>query len=298
MSAPSNRARRVKTRHSTQSVIVGIARGFVIAMTIIVSAGPILYAFLISVRPLSEVANAPLDLLPKWHDLQFGTYRKALTSEDAGGFGLARFMKNSLVLASLTTLVTIAASALGAYAVVRLRFRGRGIVNGFFLAIYVFPGIVLAVPLFVVFSQIGLVGSLSGLVIIYMAQTVPVAVYMLRNYVRTVPQSIEEAAMIDGCGRFGVIRRVVLPIAMPGIAATALYVFMIAWNEFLFALLFLAPDREKWTVSLGLRQLDDIGVPVTVLMAGSIVITLPVIALFIAAQKLIVSGLTAGAEKA
>jgi multiple sugar transport system permease protein len=297
VSTSTLRARRGKPPLSPQTVVLGLARRLVIAMTVIVSAGPVLYALFISVRPLSEVAKAPLNVLPNLHDLRLDTYHRALVSEDAGGFGLARFMKNSLVLASLTTIVTIAASALGAYAVVRLRFHGRGLVNGFFLAIYVFPGIVLAVPLFVVFSQIGLAGSISGLVIIYMAQTVPVAVYMLRNYVQTVPQSIEEAAMIDGCGRLGVIRRVVLPIAMPGIAATGLYVFMIAWNEFLFALLFLAPDRAKWTVSLGLRQLDDIGVSVTVLMAGSIVITLPVIALFVAAQKLIVSGLTAGAEK-
>lgn len=103
--------------------------------------------------------------------------------------------------------------------------------------------------------------------------------------------------MIDGCNRFQVITRIVLPIAIPGIAATALYVFMIAWNEYLFALLFLVRDRQRWTAALGIAQFSDFNIPIPVLMAGSVVMTIPVVIGFFAAQRLLVSGLTAGADK-
>jgi multiple sugar transport system permease protein len=113
-----------------------------------------------------------------------------------------------------------------------------------------------------------------------------------------VPVSLEEAAAIDGCSRLGVMRRVSLPLAMPAIIANALFIFMIAWNEFLFALLFLVERRERWTVSLGLSQLaGSIEVPTTVLMAGSVILTLPIIVLFFASERLLTEGLTAGAEK-
>ena len=129
--------------------------------------------------------------------------------------------------------------------------------SALFLAVYLFPAIVLAIPLFVVFTRVGLRGSLVGLVLVYIAQTVPVSVYMLKNYFETIPVSLEEAAAIDGAGRLGIIRRVSLPLAAPSIMATGLYVFMIAWNEFLFALLFLVAEPDRWTVSLGLSQLAD-----------------------------------------
>ena len=103
--------------------------------------------------------------------------------------------------------------------------------------------------------------------------------------------------MLDGCSRMQVVGKIILPLALPGIVATALYVFMIAWNEYLYALLFLVDQREKWTVSLGIAQLSDFAVPPTVLMAGSIAMTLPIVALFVVAQRSLLSGLTAGAEK-
>jgi multiple sugar transport system permease protein len=148
------------------------------------------------------------------------------------------------------------------------------------------------------FARIGMQGSLVGLAIVYIAQTVPVSIYMLKNYFITIPQSIEEAAALDGCSRLQTLRRIVLPLAAPSLMATGLYVFMIAWNEFLFALLFLAADRDKWTVSLGLQQLaNGVEVPKTILMAGSVVLTIPVVLLFYAAERLLTEGLTSGADK-
>jgi multiple sugar transport system permease protein len=167
-----------------------------------------------------------------------------------------------------------------------------------FLAVYLFPPMILAIPLFTAFTILGLRGSLPALALVYIAQTVAVAIYMLRGYFDTIPESLEEAAVVDGCSRYQVITRISLPLALPSVMSTGLYVFMIAWNEFLFALLFLVERRDRWTVSLGLSQLSgSIEVPTTILMAGSIVITIPVIILFFIAEKALVEGLTAGAEK-
>ncbi len=276
--------------------VLAVARIAVIALAAAAAVGPLFYGAVLSVRPFASFVADPL-ALPSLSEIDVGAYPTALRSEEEGGFGLARFMRNSLYVAVWTTVLAVACSVLGAYAAVRLRFFGRDTVNGLFLAVYLFPGIVLAVPLFVFFSRVGLTGTLTGLVLIYMAQTVPVALYMLRGYFQAVPAGVEEAAEVDGCNRLQVIVRVVLPMALPGITATALYVFMIAWNEFLFALLFLVGDRERWTVSLGIARLGEFAVPAPVLMAGSISITVPVVAGFLLAQRLLISGLTAGAEK-
>jgi multiple sugar transport system permease protein len=204
------------------------------------------------------------------------------------------------IIVSIGTMaLTLLISIPGAYAISRLRFFGHKQIHFLFLAVYLFPTVLLAVPLFVLFTKLGLRDSLVGLMIVYIAQTLPVSIYMLRNYLITIPAAIEEAAMVDGCTRRQIITRVTIPLAAPAIMATALYVFMIAWNEFLFALLFLVEDRSKWTVSLGLAQLSNgVEVSKTILMAGSVVLTIPIVILFYAAQRLLTEGLTSGAEKA
>jgi multiple sugar transport system permease protein len=208
------------------------------------------------------------------------------------------FMANSAAVALGTVALTLAIALPGAYAISRLRFFGSRQISVLFLAVYLFPAILLAVPLFVFFTRIGLRGSLIGLGIVYVSQIVAVSIYMLRNYFDTVPVSLEEAAAIDGCSRLGIMWRISLPLAKPAIIANALFIFMIAWNEFLFALLFLVEERDRWTVSLGISQLaGSIEVPDTVLMAGSVIVTLPIVILFFASERLLTEGLTAGAEK-
>jgi multiple sugar transport system permease protein len=135
--------------------------------------------------------------------------------------------------------------------------------------------------------------------LVYVSQTVAVSIYMLRNYFQTIPVSLEEAAALDGCSRLGTMRRISLPLAMPAIVANGLFVFMAAWNEFLFALLFLVDNRDRWTVSLGLSQLtgNSIEIPTTVLMAASVITTIPIIVIFFASERLLTEGLTSGAEK-
>ena len=194
--------------------------------------------------------------------------------------------------------LTLLVSIPGAYAVSRLDFFGRRQICAVFLGVYFFPAILLAIPLFVFFTRIGQRGTLTGLLVVYVAQVAAVSIYMLRNYFDTIPASLEEAAAIDGCTRLQAMRHISLPLALPAIASNALFVFMIAWNEFLFALLFLVENREKWTVSLGLSQLSgSIEVPTTVLMAGSVILTVPIIVLFFLSERWLAGGLTAGAEK-
>ncbi|WP_420814363.1 carbohydrate ABC transporter permease [Jiangella ureilytica] len=273
-------------------------RVLTIVVLAFVTIVPFVYMLVLSVRPIAEVLLEPGRLWVSPSEITTDTYREVLTPVDDGGQGFLGYMGNSALIATVTVIVTLIASVLGAYAVSRLDFRGRGASGYLFLMVYLFPPILLAIPLFVLFSQLSLRGNLLALAVVYVAQTVPVAIYMLRNYFATIPVSLEEAALIDGCTRFGVIRRISLPLSMPSLIATGLYVFMIAWNEFLFALLFLVERRDNWTVSLALSRLSgSIEVPTTVLMAGSVVLTVPIIALFFLAERMLVEGLTSGAEK-
>ncbi len=286
------------TRDGIETLVFRVLRWVIIAAFVVVTIFPFYYMVLLSLRSIQQLLLHPGSLLPSASEMTVSTYRSVLKSVDSGGQGFLTLLRNSGIIAVLTVLVTLLVSIPGAYAVSRLQFFGRRQVNFLFLAVYLFPSIVLAIPMFVLFTRIGLRGNLLGLVIVYISQTVPVAIYMLRNYFDTVPRSLEEAAAVDGCSPLRVVWSVSLPLARPAIAATALYVFMIAWNEYLFALLFLVEQRSHWTVSLGLAQLSgSIEIPTTVLMAGSVILTVPIIVLFLLAERLLTEGLTAGGEK-
>ena len=301
--APDTRPSRAPTgrrwsRNTVETRVLGVLRWIVIAGLALFTLFPFYYMVLLSVRDLSSLLDAPARLWPVLSELTVDTYRDVLTPTGSGGQGFLRFMANSGLIALGTVAVTLLFAVLGAYAIARLRFPGRRKVSVLFLAVYLFPSILLAVPLFVLFTAVGLRGSLGPLVLVYVSQTIAVAIYTLRNYFQTVPASIEEAAAVDGATRLTVLRKVTLPLAMPAILSNGLFVFMIAWNEFLFALLFLVEDRDRWTVSLGLSQLaGSIEIPTTVLMAGSVILTLPIVILFFATERLLTGGLTAGAEK-
>jgi multiple sugar transport system permease protein len=285
-------------RHRVQRVVFGVLRWVVIAGFLIATLVPFYYMVLLSLKPIESLLRNPDSLLVSPDEFTLQTYISVLASTASGGQGFGGLLANSAFVALSSVLLALLIGIPGAYAIARLPFAGRRQVSGLFLAAYLFPAILMAIPLFVLFTRIGLRGSLVGLVMVYTAQTVPVAIYMLRNYFETVPESIEEAGLMDGLGRLGVLRRISLRLALPSIMSTGLFVFMIAWNEFLFALLFLVERRERWTVSLGLSQLSgSVEVPTTVLMAGSVVLTLPIIIIFFATERLLTGGLTAGAEK-
>ena len=289
--------RRKWSRYAVETKALKLLRPLGIAFFVLISLFPFYYMVLLSMREISQVIESPGSILIGIGDISFDAYDRVLRSVSDGGEGFVRFLINSALLASATVVLTLFVSILGAYAVARLQFFGRRQIHFLFLSVYLFPPILLAIPLFVAFSKLGLRGQLPVLVIVYVAQTLPICVYMLRNYFETVPKSLEEAAEMDGASRLGIIRRVTLPLALPAIAATSLFVFMIAWNEFLFALLFLVEERDNWTVSLGVSQLKNIETPATTLMAGSVILTVPIIVIFLFAERLMTEGLTRGAEK-
>ncbi|MDP9133670.1 MAG: carbohydrate ABC transporter permease [Actinomycetota bacterium] len=292
----SNKPRRF-SRYHIEVAVLRVLRPLGIAFFVLIALFPFYYMILLSMREVSAVLDSPGQIFIGLGEISTDAYERVLKPTSEGGQGFVRFLLNSAFLGVATVIVTLAVSILGAYAVSRLQFFGRRTVHFLFLSVYLFPAILLAIPLFVAFSKMGLRGELWVLVIVYVAQTLPICIYMLRNYFETVPVSLEEAAEVDGATRFEIIRKITLPLAMPAIAATGLFVFMIAWNEFLFALLFLVEERNNWTVSLGVSQLKNIETPATTLMAGSVILTLPIIIVFMFAERLMTEGLTRGAEK-
>jgi multiple sugar transport system permease protein len=282
----------------TEYWVLGVLKWGSVAFFVTITAFPLLYMVSLSFKDISEVLRNPGDFFPSWAEISsLATYREVLRPVEDGGRGFLRLLRNSAVVAVATVVVTVGVGTLAAYAAARLQFFGKRTINTAMVLVYLFPAIVMAIPLFVLFSAIGLRDSLVGLMIVYLAQTIPVALYMLRSYFQSVPIEVEESALIDGCSRLGLIARVVLPLAAPALVAVGLYVFMIAWNEFLYALLFLTQSQELWTLPLGLQQLDNQEIPKTVLMAGAVIISLPIIIIFFVAERFLVEGLTAGSVK-
>ncbi len=259
---------------------------------------PFYYMIMLAIHNNQDVVVHPLGILLPIGKLSLLPFRTVLSPASAGGQGFVPFIENSLFLAALTVAGTIIVAVPGAYALARYVFPGRGMISGSFLVVYLFPSILLAIPLYVFFTRAHLLGSLPPVAIVYIAQTLPVAAYMLREYFDTVPVSVEEAAQIDGCSRWQTLRHVTLPLSVPALISVGVYVFMIAWNEYLFALLFLVAKPGHWTVSLGLAELSsDITVSPPVLMAGSVILTVPIVLLFFAVERYLRGGLVLGAEK-
>ncbi len=204
---------------------------------------------------------------------------------------------NSATVAIASTLLATAVGTIGAYALARLRFLGRGFLASATLITYLVPPSILFIPLYAQMRNLGLANSLAGLIAAYPSFTVPFVTWLLMGYFESIPEELEEAAMIDGATRFGAFSRVVLPLAAPGVLAAALYAFTQAWNEFLYALVFITDGRLR-TLPVGLASFitgDVYGWGY--LMAGAVLTTLPVIAAYIYLQKYMVEGLTAGSVK-
>src|SRR5215467_5649736 len=202
---------------------------------------------------------------------------------------------NSVLVSVSSTL--LATATIGAYALARLKFLGRAFMSSAVLITYLVPPAILFIPLYAQIRTLGLADSLSGLIAAYPSFTIPFVTWLLMGYFESIPVELEEAAMIDGATRFGAFRRVILPLAAPGVLAASLYAFTQAWNEFLYALVFITDVRLR-TLPVGLSTFitgDVYGWGY--LMAGAVLTTLPVIAAYIYLQKYMVEGLTAGSVK-
>jgi len=210
---------------------------------------------------------------------------------------------NTLKVSIPTAIIAVVMAVLGSYAIARFKFKGKELLLNGILLVYLFPGVLLIIPLFAMLAQIGdqlgfnVQDNLAVLVLTYMSQTLPVALYMLTNYFRTIPDEIEQAALIDGCSRLEVIWRVTLPLSIPALISVSIYTFMIAWNEFLYALIFLN-DRHMFTMPIKINTIFNDPTPrPNVVMAASTIMTVPIIILFLSLEKYLAEGLTAGGVK-
>ena len=205
-------------------------------------------------------------------------------------------MKNSLIVASVTSIVSLTVSTLASYAFSRYRFIGRKPLMFLFLSNNMFPTVLLLIPLYAIMRKLGLLYSHSALVLSYTTFTIPFSVWLLNGFINDLPMSLEEAAMIDGCNRGTAFIRIILPILTPCLVATGIYIFMTSWNEYTFAMMF--TNVKGRTIPIALKNLiGQLGVQWDLLTAGGIVTIIPVCIMFFFAQKRLVAGLTAGAVK-
>ncbi len=218
-------------------------------------------------------------------------YREVL-----GEGSFMRYLGNSLIVGVVSTLITLVLGCMAAYGLARFRFKGRKTIAYTTLLLRTVPLAVLAVPVFMLWSQTGLINSLPGLILLYVAVNLPFTIWLLYGFVLQVPPELEESAAIDGCGPIQVFYKVVLPLIKPGLAAAAIFTFRIAWNEFILALVL--TDRATRTLPVAASlYITDIGVDWGKIMAlGSLIAVPPLIFTFIAARQ-IITGLTAGAVK-
>lgn len=256
---------------------------------------PVAWMIGMSLKSFAEQYAKNIRLFPKvptWEN-----YSKIWTTVPLG-----KYFTNSIVISLITVVICLIISSFAAYALSKFRFRGREAFGVAALFTQLMPGILFLLPIYIIFVRlqqatgIQIVGTHFSVILTYATFGIPFSIWMLRSYFDTIPTELCEAGLIDGCSRTTTFLRIVLPLALPGIAATAMYVFTLSWNEILFATVL--TDSNTRTFAVGLREFEsqhntDFGQ----IMAASVVVTAPVVALFLSFQRLIVSGLTGGAVK-
>jgi arabinogalactan oligomer/maltooligosaccharide transport system permease protein len=208
-----------------------------------------------------------------------------------------KWLGNSVFIAIITTIVGLILASTTAYAFSRFEFKGKKGLLFSFLLTQMFPGAILIVPLYNIIKNMGLLNTYTGLLIAYSTISLPFCVWMLKSFFDTIPKSLEEAAMIDGLTSFGTFWRIILPLSLPGLAVTAFFSFITAWNEFMFALTFMS-TTDHYTLPVGLRTfVFEFNTDWNYMAAGAIIVSLPVLIFFFIAQRYLVSGLTTGGVK-
>lgn len=251
---------------------------------------PVLWMVSTSLKTEAETFQLPLKWIPDTPTLH--SYIAMWTD-----YPFLYYFRNSIVVTLLSVAVSVAISCLTGYGVTRFRFKGKGAFLGFILMTQMFPSVMLLVPYYKVLNTYGLNNTLIGLSLVYISFTVPFCSWMMVGYFKTVPTTLDEAAIIDGASRWQTFYKVTLPIVAPGVAASAIYSFITCWNEYMFANLLMADEKMK-TVSVGIAQMNGYyKIMWNDLMAASVVASVPLVIAFIFLQKYFISGLTAGAVK-
>jgi ABC-type glycerol-3-phosphate transport system permease component len=260
-----------------------------VASLLAAAAFPLYWTVKSSLVPEAQLFEAP-SFLPRQPTLDH--YRSL--------FHERRFwvpIRNSLIVAGATTAIAVTVGALCAYALARMRFRGKSVLLAFILAVSMFPQISIVSPLYLLLRELRLIDTYPGLVLPYLTFATPLAVWLLVGYFRQLPQNLEEAAYVDGAGRLRTFWEIIVPLSLPGIATTAILTFLYSWNEFIFALSFtVGPERQTVPVAIALFR-GRYQVPWGEILAGVVVATLPVAILVFLFQRRIMRGLTAGAVK-
>lgn len=279
-------------RATRNSILIHLAALFVSVIILL----PFGWMVIASVTPQRILISTPLQWIPDTLDWsRYGTIFRG--GADSVGATFRAALANTTIVAVGTVAVSMIVGILGAYAFARLRFRFRQAVLILFLATYMLPQIALLIPLYLILNSLGLLDSVTGLIIVDCSLVVPFVLWILSNYFLTIPEELEEAARIDGASRLGALFRVVLPAARPGIFAAIMFAFLLAWDEFMYALIFTSSNAAK-TLPVAIsefagRYTTDFGL----VAAGGIIAALPPIIVAMIFQRYVVSGMAAGAVK-
>ena len=251
---------------------------------------PVYWLLATSLTPRTEVFSYPPRLFPK--QITFDAYLALLDNPALFGY-----LRNSIIVSVITAVLSVVVSAYMGYAFSKFRYRGRRSLMYFVLASQMFPQALLLITLYTVFSAYGLLNTYAALVLSFTTFTLPLCVWMLKGFFDTIPDDLIEAALVDGASRMRIIHSVVLPLAAPGLVAAGLFAFVRGWNDFIFALTLAGPDKQTLPPGLVNTFIGEASTAWPELMAASLVVSLPVAIAFIALQRFLVGGMTAGAVK-
>lgn len=283
----------MKKQHVKKRAIKGVNLLLIILLCVF-SAFPFLALISTSFKPPEEIYSSDHTLLPKEPTIQgyIDILNPAMPT-----FNFVQWLGNSLITTGISTIVSVMVAAFGGYAMSRFRFVGRLTIGYLILVTQVIPTSLLLIPLYITMAQLNLLDSLMGIVLVYTAFNIPYCTWTMKGYIDGIPVALEEAAQIDGCTQGKAFLRVILPLCIPGLISTTLFAFIASWNEYVFASVMLRA-YDKWTVSLGLTMFK--GQHTTNwngLMAGGIIITVPIVIAFWLLQRHLITGMTAGAVK-
>ena len=273
-------------RSPLSSVLIGGGALLVVAVCLF----PFIWMGLSSIKVIGELYTVP----PRWWPdaPTLANYWKVIFESN-----IPRYFVNSVVISFGATGLALMLAIFASYGFARFDFRGKPLLQAFVLIGQLLPTAAIIVPLFITLRVLGLVNTYWGLILVYMIITLPLSVWMLTSYFKAIPVELEEAAIIDGASRLGVLFRITLPLSIPGIVAVVVYAFVTTWNEFIFALCF-ATDSSVKTLPIGIAEFStEFNTDWGAVMAASVVMTIPIALLFFSMQRLFVSGITSGAVK-
>lgn len=267
-----------------------LSRWLVLCLLLLLAVGPLFWQVSTSLRPQSEYYG-DLTLLPQ--EWTIGNYVRSFQVTE-----IVRYFFNSILVTVLTTFFSILIASLGAYSLSRFDYPGKKVISRLILLVYMFPPILFVVPIFLIMFRVSLLDTHTGLILSYVTFSLPFALMMLLSFFNTIPKEIDESGRIDGALNITIFARLILPVSLPGIATVAIFSSITAWNEFIYALVFITADAKK-TVSAGLFLLmrGDMNIDWGMLMALATIVQIPMLLFFIVYGKGLVRGLTVGSVK-